>query len=58
MPKVGDKINFTPACWQDGVALGMARSISGRISYVNEKHRYYTAEGQCGKYIVRESYKF
>lgn len=61
-PHVGDKLTFKPSCFMQAVdenqSLGITRSVQGTVVYVNAEHRFYTAEGHCNGYILRESYKF
>lgn len=42
----------------DWVALKKLRTVHGRIVYINEAHRYFTAEAEVNGNRLRESFKF
>lgn len=65
MPKIGDKVCFTPTAFlgEDGgrretQKMSIPRTVTGRICYINERHRYYTAEYEVHGYKLKESIKF
>lgn len=59
---IGDTYTWASAAFEGLTGIeresGKVRSVSGRIVYINEAHRYYTAEAACNGYTLRESFKF
>lgn len=59
---IGDTYTWAPAAFEGLTGIerenGKVRSVSGRIVYINEAHRYYTAEAECNGYKLRESFKY
>ena len=51
-----------PTSWEgsNGIvsALGKKDGVHGRIVYINEDHRYFTAEANVGGVVIREWFKF
>lgn len=56
--KAGDKVAFRPRAFSAFEAEGTPVVLHGVVIYVNEAHRYYTAEAPCWGYTIRESFKF
>jgi len=59
--KVGDKVTFSPVCFTRSVDccyMPINLNLQGTVIYVNAAHRYYTVEGECNGYKIRESYKY
>ena len=59
--KVGDRITFSPVCFTRSVDccyMPINLNLQGTVIYVNAAHRYYTVEGDCNGYKIRESYKY
>ena len=56
--RVGDPISWRPRAFTDGDYPGAVKDLHGRVIYVNEDHRYYTAEAERNGYRLRESFKF
>lgn len=55
-PQIGDTIQARPfglELWKDS-----PRVYTGKIIYVNRRHRYYTVQFQLAGGVIRESYKF
>lgn len=59
---VGETYSWVPTSWEgsNGIvsALGKKGGVHGRIVYINENHRYFTAEANVGGVVIRESFKF
>ena len=59
---VGETYCWVPTSWEgsNGIvsALGKKDGVHGRIVYINEDHRYFTAEENVGGVVIRESFKF
>lgn len=59
---VGETYSWVPTSWKgsNGIvsALGKKGGVHGRIVYINENHRYFTAEANVGGVVIRESFKF
>lgn len=64
MVQVGDKVRFVPsrgADTDDGTGRRVsARSVTGKVYYVNEAHRHFGVEAEVGRFghKLRESFKF
>ena len=39
-------------------AVSKLKTVHGRVVYINEAHRYFTAEAQINGQKLRESFKF
>lgn len=60
--KIGDKVSVTvcycdPKRDKDQAHSGM-KTVSARVTYINEPHRYFLAEYQAGRGALRECFKF
>lgn len=55
---VGDVVTFRPTSWIDGEFPFAARTVTGRVIYVNRAHHYYTVEATVGGNTFRESFRF
>lgn len=56
---IGDTYSWTPAAFEGASGIcgfKKPRTVHGRIVYINEAHRYFTAEINGKK--LRESFKF
>ena len=59
--KPGQAYAWMPSMFVDfegPVRRDVAMTLSGRVIYVNEEHRYYTVEAPCNGHTLRESFKF
>lgn len=58
---IGDTYTWTPAAFEGASGLGSfgkLRTVHGRIVYINEAHRYFTAKADINGNKLRESFKF
>jgi hypothetical protein len=58
---IGDTYSRTPAAFEGASGLcsfEKLRTVHGRIVYINERHRYFTAEAESNGIRLRESFKF
>lgn len=60
--QMGETYSWVPTSWEgsNGIvsALGKKGGVHGRIVYINENHRYFTAEVNVGGVVIRENFKF
>jgi hypothetical protein len=63
--KLGMEVRFTPAAFfgensaqREGTPMQIPRQVTGKISYINEAHRYYTVDYEIYGVKLRESFKF
>lgn len=58
---IGDTYSWTPAAFEGASGIcnikRLAR-VSGRVVYINEAHRYFTAEAEINGNKLRERFKF
>jgi hypothetical protein len=58
---IGDTYSWTPASFEGASGIcgfEKLRTVHGRIVYINESHRYFTAEAEVNGSRLRESFKF
>lgn len=58
---IGDTYTWTPSAFEGASGPGSfekLRTVHGRIVYINEAHRYFTAETELNGIKLRESFKF
>lgn len=58
---IGEPFSWKPAAFEGASGLGSfekLRTVYGRIVYINEAHRYFTAEAEINGKKLRESFKF
>lgn len=58
---IGDTYTWTPSAFEGASGPGSfekLRTVHGRIVYINEAHRYFTAETELNGIELRESFKF
>lgn len=61
---IGEPWSWTPCAYetqfeeQDPRSIRKKNSVTGKIVYINEAHRYFTAEAEVYGYKLRESFKF
>lgn len=59
---IGEAYSWVPTSWEgaNGIvsALGKKGTAHGKIVYINEDHRYFTAEACVEGAVIRESFKF
>lgn len=58
---IGDTYSWTPATFEGASGIcgfEKLRTVHGRIVYINEAHRYFTAEADINGKRLRESFKF
>ena len=63
MPKLGERVQFTPSALIKGASFGdhwgdIPGIVTGKIVYINFRHRFYNVEYQCGRSVLREAFKF
>lgn len=60
--QIGEAYSWVPTSWEgaNGIvsALGKKGGVHGKTVYINENHRYFTAEANVGGVVVRKSFKF
>lgn len=58
---IGDTYTWTPAAFEGASGIcgfEKLKTVHGRIAYINEAHRYFTAEADFNGNKLRESFKF
>ena len=59
---VGETYSWVPTSWEgaNGIvsSLRTKGTVHGKIVYINEAHRYFTAEADINGNKLRESFKF
>ena len=58
---IGGPFSWKPAAFEGASGLGSfekLRTVHGRVVYINEAHRYFTAEADINGIKLRESFKF
>lgn len=58
---IGDTYSWTPAAFEGASGIcgfEKLKTVHGRIGYINERHRYFTAEAEVNGIKLRESFKF
>lgn len=58
---IGDTFSWKPAAFEGASGLcsfEKLKTVHGRIVYINERHRYFTAEAEVNGSRLRESFKF
>ena len=58
---IGDTFSWKPAAFEGASGIcgfEKLRTVHGRIVYINEHHRYFTAEADINGNKLRESFKF
>ena len=55
MIQVGDTYSWVPTSYEGASGI---MGIKGRVIYINERHRYFTAEADVNGFTIRESFKF
>ena len=58
---IGEPFSWIPAAFESASGLGSfekLKTVHGRIIYINEAHRYFTAEAEVNGIRLRESFKF
>lgn len=64
MIQVGDTYSWVPTSNEGASGVMEIRkergglTVHGRVVYINERHRYFTAEADTHGYKLRESFKF
>ena len=60
MTLIGKKVAFIPTMVDAGgsTKVDYIRPVKGVVIYVNERHRYFTAEYYVNGVALRESFKF
>lgn len=58
---IGDTYSWTPAAFEGASGIcsfvKLAR-VSGRVAYINERHRYFAVEAEVNGIKLREIFKF
>lgn len=52
---MGERVRFLPPCFNRDDTGNM---VTGRIVYINQRHRYYLAEYPAGRQVLREAFKY
>ena len=59
---IGEPWSWKPAAFEGSNGIMSVTSkettVHGKIVYINEEHRYFTAEATVGGTTLRESFKF
>lgn len=58
---IGEPFSWIPAAFEGASGLGSfekLKTVHGRIVYINESRRYFTAEAEVNGIKLRESFKF
>ena len=59
---IGEPFSWTPAAFEgaSGIMSVTTKETTahGRVVYINERHRYFTAEAEANGFKLRESFKF
>lgn len=59
---IGEPFSWKPAAFEgsNGIMSVIMKETTahGRVVYINEAHRYFTAEAEAHGYKLRESFKF
>nr|DAH47772.1 MAG TPA: hypothetical protein [Caudoviricetes sp.] len=58
---IGEPFSWKPAAFEGASGLGSfekLRTVHGRVVYINEAYRYFTAEADINGIKLRESFKF
>lgn len=58
---IGDTYTWTPSAFEGASGICSIKKlarVSGRVVYINEAHRYFTAEADINGKKLRESFKF
>ena len=60
---IGEPYSWAPSAffaegWRDAEMAHRKLMVHGRIVYINEAHRYFTAEATVGGVALRESFKY
>lgn len=53
--QLGERVRFLPPCFNRDDTENM---VTGRIVYINQRHRYYLAEYPAGRQVLREAFKY
>ena len=64
-PALGDTIRFTPAAFLGELSARLedtprqiVREVTGRVVYINHRHRHYGVVYEVDEYRLMESFKF
>lgn len=58
---IGDTYTWMPSAFEGASGIcgfEKLKTVHGRIVYINEEHRYFTAEADSNGKKLRESFKF
>lgn len=58
---IGDTSTWTPSAFEGASGICSFEKlahVSGRVFYINEAHRYFTAEADINRNKLKESFKF
>lgn len=58
---IGDTYSWTPAAFEGASGIcgfEKRKTVHGRVMYINERHRYFTAEADINGNKLRDSFKF
>ena len=60
--QIGETYSWVPTSREgaNGIvsSLKTKGTVHGKVVYINEDHRYFTAEANVGGVVIRESFKF
>ena len=59
---IGEPFSWKPAAFEGSTGImslgSKVNTLHGRVVYINEAHRYFTAEAQINGKRLREGFKF
>lgn len=58
---IGEPFSWTPAAFEGASGIcgfEKLKTVHGRIVYIDDRHRYFTAEAEANGIRLRESFKF
>ena len=65
LPALGDTVRFTPAAFLGELSARLerdprqiVREVTGRVVYINHRHRHYAVAYEVDGYRLMESFKF
>lgn len=65
LPALGDPVRFTPAAFLGELSARLerdprqiVREVTGRVVYINHRHRHYGVAYEVDGYRLMESFKF
>ena len=61
IPKLGQTVRFVPSCFENQKLTGpggkiLERTLTGRVSWIHPKNRFYVVTARCGDSVIRECF--